>query len=832
LALSLALNHLQTAAERIDAGLRSSHLQLDRDMDRIYRWSFALACLLVSILVFWTGRTIRARQRLDLRLAESEAHFRGLVEQSIVGICIIREGRIDYANRRTADIMGCGVADLRGKSVLEFFPAEDRESIALALAAMVSGEQQHYQSSMRCSFQGARDIEIDIQATTSLVSGERVVMAVVQDVSERQRLQRERLEALQLVESISLNSSDAIFAKDREGRYLLYNAEAERMSGKSAADAIGKDDRVIFPPQQAAVLMSTDQRVMTERRPLRYEIELRTVAGLRTVDCITGPLFDASRAVTGVFGIARDITLRKEQELALEESRAQLATVIDALDEGLVVISPEGEILRMNPAARRINGNPLQGAPPASLNDHAARVVLETLGGEVLEFRDWPGNRLLRGETVENVELVIRRIDRVWTRIANFNGTAVRATDGSMRFALLTFTDITLRKHAEATLLQTQRMESLGTLAAGIAHDFNNLLLAISGNAAMANAELPEGHAARESIAEIERAGRRASDLVKRILLFARADDARRQSCDLRTVVEEALALLRPTLPADIGLLVQLGPDPMTVSVDESQLHQVVVNLVTNAVYAIQQAGHPGQGEIRIGLAQSQLQSDTSVGSRQLPAGQYVCLTVGDNGCGMDATIVGRMFDPFFTTKPVGKGTGLGLPMVHGIVSDHDGAIEVTSKPDSGTRVDIYLPLAKPVPRIALVAEPERRSGQERRVLYVDDEDALVFLVTRYLRKRGFRVAGFSDPAAAAAEFAARAKQYDVVVTDLAMPGMSGFELARTVHATRPDVPIIMMSGFVRPEDRDAALASGVTDILLKPSTIDDLGKAIERQLA
>jgi nitrogen-specific signal transduction histidine kinase/CheY-like chemotaxis protein len=397
---------------------------------------------------------------------------------------------------------------------------------------------------------------------------------------------------------------------------------------------------------------------------------------------------------------------------------------------------------------------------------------------------------------------------------------------------LLTYTDITLRKHAQTALLQAQRIESLGTLAAGIAHDFNNILLAISGNASLANSELPAHHPARESLGEVLRASLRASDLVKRILLFARADDTRRQVGQLRAVVEEALKLLKPTLPARIELNTQLAPDVAAVSMDASQMHQVIVNLVTNAAYAIDEAGDGRVGRIALELREVELKTAQRVGDRDLAAGRYVCLAISDNGCGMEAAISLRIFDPFFTTKPVGRGTGLGLPIVHGIVHDHGGAIAVSSEPGRGTRFEVYLPA---VPAQASAAPDDSpvptQSGQGQHVLYLDDEDALVFLVTRYLRRLGYRVTGYSDPAEAVREFTAHPEQFDVVVTDLSMPGMSGFDVVKAMRYQRPGVPVIMMSGFVRPEDRERAAVLGVNQLLFKPSTVDELGQAIDREL-
>ena len=817
----------RTAVTALQHAHRAQVLQ-DERYDLILVVVFLLSTLALGGVAYLA---LRQRQRAEQRRRESEGLFRGVFEQSLVGVGILQEGRVIYANERTAEILGHPLEQVIGREIVDFMLPEYRERTRTTLDAMGGEDGGNVQRAVRYQRPDGKLIDYEVQATAAIVQGKSSLIAILKDVSEQTRLERERRNALSVLESLTESSGDAIFAKDLEGRYILINAQARRFTGKSAAEILKQDDRALFPPQQAARHMQMDSRVLTERRLLRYELELSTVDGLRSVECIKGPLFAADGSLMGLFGITRDITERKAQELVLEESRSQLESILESLEEGLMVFDPHGNVLRMNSAARRLTGTDVPPALGSSVRQYHSQRVIERLDGRILPIEEWPSSRLQRGEEFHDVELRLRHSASAWSQILSFNGTQVRAADGSIRFAVETFTDITQRKQGEAALQQAQRLESLGTLAAGIAHDFNNVLFAISGNTSLALSELPAGHPVARALAEIQRAERRASDLVRRILLFARADESRRAVASVQAVIEEALGLLRPTLPARIELRTQFATAVGSVNMDVTQIHQVIVNLMTNAAMAIAERGADGEAAIGIDLQQVNLPVDTLVGTRTLMAGSYVRLTVSDTGCGMDAAVLQRIFDPFFTTRAVGQGTGLGLAMVLGIVQEHGGAIRVSSQLGEGSRFEVYLPVSESQPEGVAVAATVPRRGSNQHVLYLDDEGSLVFLVSRYLRRLGYRVTGYTKPVEALAALTACPGDFDLVVSDLSMPVMSGLEFVMALKKAGVSVPVILMSGFVRAEDRAEAARLGVNALLLKPSTVDELGEAIDRLL-
>jgi PAS domain S-box-containing protein len=394
-------------------------------------------------------------------------------------------------------------------------------------------------------------------------------------------------------------------------------------------------------------------------------------------------------------------------------------------------------------------------------------------------------------------------------------------------------TDIDDRRRFEETQLRSQKLESLGTLAGGIAHDFNNMLLVIQGNAQLAQEMLAKESPTQEHLVEITHASERASDLVRRILSFSRPQKTRHKVIRLGPVVEEALRFARAALPAMVEIRANIGAQVPAVAADATQIHQIVLNLATNAAHAIAPRG----GLIEIDLSGVSIESEevacTLEGAANLAPGHYARLTVRDSGTGMSAEVVERIFDPFFTTKPVGQGTGLGLSIVHGIMRSCGGSVSVQSALGKGTAFHLFFPAAAEASTdLATSCLPGLARGGGQRVLFIDDEDAVVRLGTLNLTRLGYRVTGCTDPATALKEFLRDPDGIDVVVTDLSMPGMSGFDCAREMLAIRPDLPIVLTSGYVRPEDEAQARKIGIRAVCSKPAALNELGETLAEVLA
>ncbi len=405
--------------------------------------------------------------------------------------------------------------------------------------------------------------------------------------------------------------------------------------------------------------------------------------------------------------------------------------------------------------------------------------------------------------------------------------------------------DLTAHKRAEARrselegqLRESQKMQAVGTMAGGIAHDFNNILHAILGNVelAKADAEAPAADArVLESLHEIEKAARRARDLVRQILAFSRNEAPERRAVQLPELMHETERLLHVTLPPGVTLLVEAPERLPAILADATQVEQALLNLCTNAVQAL--GTQAGQVRMRARRVQPQQRLAERL---TLTPGLYVALDVIDDGPGMDAATRARIFEPFYTTKPVGQGTGLGLPVVHGVMRTHGGAVDVQSAPGQGSCFTLYFPaVEQEVQRQAdthqqalpgmPAAQAPATPARKRHVMYVDDDQALVFLVQRLLARRGYEVSGFTDPQAATAALAQDPDGYDLLVTDYNMPGYSGVQLLRAARQIRGDLPVALASGYITADIEQAALQEGARALIHKPNDVQELCETVDR---
>ncbi|OHC73017.1 MAG: hybrid sensor histidine kinase/response regulator [Rhodoferax sp. RIFCSPLOWO2_12_FULL_60_11] len=400
--------------------------------------------------------------------------------------------------------------------------------------------------------------------------------------------------------------------------------------------------------------------------------------------------------------------------------------------------------------------------------------------------------------------------------------------------------DLTSRKKIEAhrnalesQLRESQKMQAVGTMAGGIAHDFNNIIGAILGNVELAKQDAGARSPALVSLSEIDKAGRRARDLVRQILTFSRNESPQRIPIQLADVVQETVHLLKVTLPPLVDMQVGIDPSTPLVLADATQVEQALLNLCTNAIHAI----GARRGTLSIELGHNLTTDPGRIERRGGVRGQHVKLVVRDTGSGIDAQTLQRIFEPFFTTKPVGQGTGLGLAVVHGIMRTHQGTVDVKSTPDTGSVFTLYFPVADlaalpETPNAAKkLSEPQSVRGRGKRVMYVDDDEALVFLVQRVLKRKGFVVSTFTDPRLAAAALRARPLDFDLLVTDYNMPGYSGIELLRETRLIRPDLPVALASGYVTAEIEQSALSAGARALIHKPNDVDELCETVQRLL-
>ncbi len=517
--------------------------------------------------------------------------------------------------------------------------------------------------------------------------------------------------------------------------------------------------------------------------------------------------------------VNREAALRRESE---ERMRA----LYDSVSDGIMIISPEtGRLLDVNTRSCEMYGGTRE------------ELLASTIG------------QLSSGEDPYTHENYERRIQGLETDVAQLFEWRCRRRDGSLywgelnarrtrigtqEMVLLVLRDISGRKRQEeerrmleAQLSQSQKLESIGILAGGIAHDFNNILSAIVGYCELAREEAALQPALADYLSEIRTAALRARDLVRQILTFSRRTRHQMEPVLMPMLVREVLKLLRATFPAEVEIVDRIVEPLPLVLADPSQLHQVLMNLCANAEHAMRGK----RGTLTVSLDAVRLESADLLQNPGLHAGEYLVLGVGDTGHGMDEETLKHIFDPFFTTKRAGEGTGLGMAVVHGIIKAHNGAIMIDSRPGEGTVFHVFLP-ALSGEGVACQTIPDTRpQGAGQRVLFVDNEVILCRIAEKLLLKLGYEATVLSDPLQVLALPAAKLASLDLVVTDLAMPGMGGLELAAELHRRHPGLPIMVMTGFISPERMQEARDLGVVELLMKPLDTETLSRAIARHL-
>ncbi len=407
-----------------------------------------------------------------------------------------------------------------------------------------------------------------------------------------------------------------------------------------------------------------------------------------------------------------------------------------------------------------------------------------------------------------------------------WNNSPLHDNDGNIIGAISLGLDITERKRLERQLQQSHKMESIGTLAGGIAHDFNNILGIIMGNAELALDDVPEWNPALFNLEEIRTASLRAKDVVRQLLSFARKTDQELKPIKIIPVIKDSLRFLRASIPTSIDIHQNIQAASDTILADPTQIHQVIINLCTNASHAMQETG----GIIEIGIENVVLDEDLAAFYPDLTPDNYVKVTVSDTGQGLSPEIRNRMFDPYFTTKEVGKGTGLGLSVVHGIVKSHKGAISVKSELGKGTTFSVLFPVAEKETVKEVGTDEELPTGNER-ILFVDDEESIVFVGRYRLERLGYKVETRTSPVEALELFRTNPDQFDLMITDMTMPQMNGDRLTKEILKIRTDMPVILCTGFSEKIDAEKAKEIGIRQYIEKPLNRRDLAKLVRKVL-
>jgi PAS domain S-box-containing protein len=656
-----------------------------------------------------------------------------------------------------------------------------------------------------------------------LATAERVATQIAGAVAnaqlfrERERTQEELRASEERYRHIYDNAQIGLYrARISDGMVLEANTRVAQICGyESREEYIGNfrtSDHYLDPGTRERLLADLREKGEVQNFEARLSRKDKTVFWAR----LTARLFPERGYIQGVLA---DITDEKLAQEKLRESEERYRRLVENAPLGILSMDPSGKVIDVNSRVLSILGSPSAEAtrainmltfPPLVEAGIAGnfRLCLETGTGGVFEsaYRSAWGKEIFLRHTL----------------------TPILDPEGRITGVQAILEDVSGRRKLEDQLLQAQKMEAIGTLAGGIAHDFNNILAAILGYAELASLKAQDDSEITENLQQCLQAVHRAKDLVRQILTFSRQGKQERKPMDIRPIVKEGLKFLRASLPVTVEIRENIEGNLGVIEADPTQIHQMLMNLCTNAAHAMREKG----GILEVSLTKFILTLDRSSAFAELEPGPYLKLRVSDTGHGMPPEVLRRIFDPYFTTKQGGEGTGLGLAVVHGIVKSYRGGITVSSEPGKGTAFEIYLPGVYPArePVRAVKAEPLPLGGHER-ILFVDDERAIVEIAQGILERLGYKVEVRTSSIEAREMFRANPDRFELVITDMTMPNMTGDKLAQEILSIRPGIPIILCTGFSEYITEERAKALGIQEFVMKPLVMRDLATVIRRAL-
>jgi two-component system cell cycle sensor histidine kinase/response regulator CckA len=764
------------------------------------------------------------RHDISFALQANEARYRAILDSALDAIVTIDgQGRVIEFNSAAERMFGYSAAEAAGQEMAELIvPPELRERHRQGLARQVA---------TGVSTVMGRRIELTAQRRDGTVfpcelsivrigkdGDPPLFTGFIRDVTERKLADQKLRQDEAYLDIVGRAAHMGGWMVDVATRRVAWSDEACRIREFEPGTTVSLDEALaLFAPEWREDARRTIDRCLGQGTPFDVEAESLTATGKRIWLRIIGrAVRDESGAVCRVHGALQDITERKRAEAEVCRASDRLVTTLETITDAFLTLDRTWRFTYLNERCEGILQRP-RG---------------ELLGKNVWEeFPDAVGTVFEANYRRALAERCTVEFEEFYPPLGVWLQMSVYPSDEGLA---VYFRDVTERKAAElardaleARLRESQKMEAIGRLAGGVAHDFNNILGAILGNLDLAR-RASTSAVALESLEEIRKAGHRARDLVGQILSFSRRQALVRRRFDVGAVATESADLLRSTLPSRVRLETHLAAAaPAMILGDATQMGQVVLNLCTNAMQAIGDAG----GQVDVSVDAVTLGEDRPNALRELATGPHVRLTVRDTGHGMDERTRAQIFEPFFTTKAVGEGTGLGLSVVHGIVQSHGGAIAVHSEPRGGATFELYFPAVDGASeqRDAPAAPGAGGQGTGQRILYLDDDEAQVFLARRLLEQRGYQVSAFQSQDEALEALRANPTGFDLLVTDYNMPGLSGLDVAREAREINPALPVAVASGYISEELSAQAEGAGVRELIFKPNVVTEFVAVVER---
>lgn len=756
---------------------------------------------------------ITEMKKAEEAIRKSEERFSRVFSASPIGISIstISEGRFLDANLAFLSLYGYNREEVVGRTAAElnmWVDPEDRTRMVHQIRK--SRKAQEFESEIRTKSDEIRTVLISAEVIE--ISGEEYILALVRDITE----QKKAFEVRSRLASIVDSASDEIVATDLDGTITSWNSGAVKLFGYTEEEVLGRNISLIFPKEKENQERDILHRLRSGETITSIEsARIKKDGTLVDVSLTISPIVDSKGNVIGISRIARDITDRKRVERELRLQHQRLERLIDSNLVGIVITKATTEVVEANDHFLNLVGFSRVEVKQRKLNWDSITPP-EWKEADLKAIREV----IATGRCVPYEKEYVRHDG---TRVPVLLAYALMP--GPENEVAIFVLDMTERKTLEEQLRQSQKLESLGTLAGGIAHDFNNILTIINGYTSVLRRTVVDDVQGSAYLDSVASATGRATGLVRQLLMFARKQDRILGYVEVNDVVKELLKLIKETFPKQITIEVSLCKDRTTIYGDHSEMHQLLLNLCVNARDAMME-----QAEVRVAGGVLSIKTEAvmldSVRERfpQATESEYVRLSVSDTGTGMDEATQRRIFEPFFTTKPEGKGTGLGLSTVYGIVKSHRGMIDVASKIGSGTTFTVCIPaLIETKPSDEIAAEKgESVSGGNEKILVVEDEPALREYLIDLLRAEGYNVISADDGEKAVSTFVDN-RDTKLVLSDVGLPKMGGIDVLETIKIISPKTHVILASGYLDQEERKRMEGKDVEAFIQKPYARKDL---------
>ena len=817
--------------EKLVSGLKENGLVENLEADLIGKdgqiRTGLMSARLLSIdnqdVILSITRDITEKKQAEKALIESEEKYRTLFERESDAIFIFdpETTNILDANEATSNIYGYSHNELIGMSCLKL-SAEVKESVS-AIEKISKGNVVDFSINLHCKKDGTV-FPVEINGYDITLKGKEVIYAVSKDITKRKQTEDNLLKNQYYLAKAQEIGKIGTWELDIQKNTLIWTDESYKIFGVPRGteltyeiflNCIHPDDRDYVYKKWSAALKNEPYDIMHR---LIVDDKVKWVRGKADIE------FDIEGKALIAIGFTQDLTGHKEIENALHESEKRFKTMFEMGPLSYQSLDENGNFTEVNQTwletmgykREEVLGKNFSGFLHPDWKDHFKenfprfKAVGEVLG---VEF-----------EMVKKDGSII---------LVSFHGKIGKNSDGTFKQTHCIFNDVTSQRKFEEEkevmgqkMTQLQKVESIGNLAGGIAHDFNNILFPIIGMSEMLMEDLPESSEEYKSVQTILIAGQRASELVKQILSFSRQHEHKLIPTRIERILKEVIKLSRSTIPTDIKISENIQQGCGLVMADPTQMHQVAMNLITNAFHAVE--GMNGKIDIALESIDSVKEE---LPDNLLQLGRYVKLSVSDNGIGMTQDTMKKVFEPYFTTKEKGKGTGLGLAVVYGIVKEHKGEIKVYSEVRKGTTFSIYLPLVNKTKKAVFAEQVSEIETGTERILLVDDEISVVELEGQMLSRLGYRVTEQTTSLDALKMFKANSEIFDLVITDMTMPDMTGDKLAKEILSIKPDIPIIICTGFSERINKEQAEAIGVNGFLMKPVLKSEMAQVVRKVL-